>query len=260
MPIDLNIIPAARLALLDTATLYPGSHDDAGGGPDCKHCARELLHEIVTGKHKDATPPGCTALMAILPGLNDGPWRDDDHRTEVMRPYLRKMLLLDPAKDEQRTYAILDHVWRKVLPDICDALKLDTHGSALRDLAPIIDRKSALAARAARAALDARDALAAFAALDARTARAARAARDALAAFAALDARTARAARAARDARAVLDALDARATVDALDARAALDARGARSESWERGVREVLDIICAVDGDDDSTGITPGSI
>ena len=212
MPLDLAAIPAERLALLDSATLFNGSHD-GGGGPDCRHCARELIHEVVTGTHADATPPGCTELMCLLPPLNDGPWRDDAHRTEVMRPYLRKMLLLDPANDEARFYAVIDHVWRTVVPDICDALELPEHGTALRTLAPIIDRASALAAV---------DALAAVAAL---------AAVDALAAVAALDAVAA------------LAAVAARAALDALDA---LAARAARAQSWERGVRKVLDLVCAI--------------
>ena len=162
--IDLTQIPRERLALLDTATIYNGSH--SGGGPNCKHCARELVHEVVTGKHADMTPPGCTIMLAILPQLNDGYWRDDAHRTEVMRPYLRKLLLLDPALDEKRVYALTDHVYCKALPDICDAVKLDKHGSALRDLAPIVDHKSALDACAALAALAALDARAVLAALD----------------------------------------------------------------------------------------------
>ena len=139
----LDTIPAERLALLDTATLYNGSHGGGTGGPDCKHCGRELIHEVVTGIHADATPPGCTVLINILPSLNDGPWFDDAQRTTVMRPYLKKMLALDPAKDEQRIYALIDYVYHKALPDICDALKLDKHATALRDLAPIIDRHSA---------------------------------------------------------------------------------------------------------------------
>ena len=158
MKLNLDTIPPERLALLDSAQLYQGSHEGRGG-PDCKHCARELLHEVVTGVHADATPPGCSVMLSILPPINDGPWRDDAHRTEVIRPYLRKMLLLDPALDEKRTYALIDHVYRNVLPDVCDALKLDKHGSALRALAPIVDHQSALAALAALAAsatLDAR--------------------------------------------------------------------------------------------------------
>ena len=175
MTIDLAQIPAERLALLDTAMLAHGSHPPGTGGPDCQHCARELIYEVVTGVHADRTPLGATTLIAILPSLNDGPWRDDAHRTEVMRPYLRKMLVLDPAKDEQRIYAVIDHVLRDVMPDICDALKLDKHGSALRDLAPIIDRKSALAALAAR---DVRAALAALAARSASWERSVRAVLD----------------------------------------------------------------------------------
>ena len=214
MPIDLSTIPAERLALLDTAMLYGGSHQ--GGGPDCQHCARELVYEVVTGEHADATPPGCTELMCILPRLNDGPWRDDEQRTRVMRPYLRRMLLLDPAHDEQRIYAVIDHVYRSVLPDVCDALKLDKHSSALRDLAPIVDRPSA---RAARAALDALAALAA---------------RAALAALAALDARAA------------LDALDALAALDACATSAARADTAASADSWEQGCVAVLDVICAI--------------
>jgi len=84
---SLDTIPLERLELLDRLTLYNGSHHGGSGGPDCQHCARELLHEVVTGEHADRTPPGVTAFASILPGLNDGPWRDDVHRTEVMRPY-----------------------------------------------------------------------------------------------------------------------------------------------------------------------------
>ena len=46
MAIDITAIPADRLALLDTAVLYGGAHSGSGG-PDCQHCARELLHEAV---------------------------------------------------------------------------------------------------------------------------------------------------------------------------------------------------------------------
>ena len=218
--IDLSTIPAERLALLDTAIIYKGPHSPKG--QNCKHCARELLHEVVTGQHADANPPGCTVLMEILPRLNDGSWRDDAHRTEVMRPYLRKMLSLDPIKDEQRIYAVIDHVYRSVLPDVCDALKLDKHGSTLRDLDPIMDHTSARDARDARDAIDAR------AALDALDGRAARAALDALAAIAARD------------------AIDARAAIAAIHAIDALDALAARAGSWESGVVAILDRICAI--------------
>jgi hypothetical protein len=267
--IDLAAIPKERLALLDTATLYSGGHDGTGG-PDCQHCARELLHEIVTGVHRDATPPGCSVFLSILPGINDGPWRDDAHRTQVMRPYLRKMLLLDPAKDEQRLFAVIDHVYRKIMPEICDALKLDKHGSALRDLPAVIDvastRKATKifvpaieAARARDRDLDralARDldraralALALARALALALARArALALPRALALDLDLDLARALALDLARArARALALALDldlarALALALALD----LDLARALAESWERGVTALLDVICEI--------------
>ena len=142
----LDTIPAERLELLDKAVLFHGPHK-GGGGPDCKHCARELLHEVVTGEHADRTPPGVTAFVSILPGINDASgWRDDAHRTEVMRPYLRRMLALDPAQDQRRAYALLDHFYRVVLVDIFEKLDMNEQATALRALAPIIDRASAQAA------------------------------------------------------------------------------------------------------------------
>jgi hypothetical protein len=155
MTIDITLIPPERLAMLDTATLFHGSHGGGDGGPDCQHCARELAAEVVTGKHEDRRPAGISLVLDIMPTANDdGRWRDDEHRTAVLRPYLRKILLLDPAKDEARMYLLLDLACRKTMPDICDALKLNTHGSAFRDLAPIVDLKSAKVARALALDLD----------------------------------------------------------------------------------------------------------
>ena len=144
--IDLAAIPAERLAMLDNAKLYNGSHDGGTGGPDCKHCARELLYEVVTGNHADKVPPGCSVMIGVLPTFNDGPWLNDDHRTEVMRPYLKKMLTLDPARDAERVFYLLDHVYRADLPTICDLFKEDEAAKKLRGLAPITNNKSALRA------------------------------------------------------------------------------------------------------------------
>ena len=148
MPI-IDTIPAERLALLDTALLYNGPHGGSGG-PGCQHCARELLYEVVTGEHKDATPPGCTEWAGILPGINDGPWRDDAHRTEVMRPYLRKFLPpafggLDPARDEARVYAVLDWCYRDALPAI--VVRDTAKGARAIDLARALDLALAQLAR-----------------------------------------------------------------------------------------------------------------
>lgn len=159
--IDLNAIPESRLAMLDNLKLYNGSHDGTGG-PDCKHCARELLYEVVTGYHKDATPPGCSVMIGILPTFNDGPWLNDDHRTEVMRPYLKKMLALDPAKDSERIFYLLDHVYRQDMPTICDAFKEHEAAKKLRGLAKVVDNETAMTANGTLGALRALRALGAL--------------------------------------------------------------------------------------------------
>ncbi len=224
MPI-IDAIPAERLALLDTALLYHGSHHGSGG-PDCKHCARELLHEVVTGKHRDATPPGVTLFVGVLPGLNDSPyWRDDTHRTVVMRPYLKRFLALDPAHDTERVYALVDHAYRKLLPDLCDALQLPDEAAKLRALAPIVDRETAEKARA-------RD-LARARALDLARDRAL--ARD-------LD--LARALDLARDSDLALALARARDLALALDRD--LDPEQ-QAKVWEQAVREMLDLICGIE-------------
>lgn len=143
----IDTIPPERLNLLDTLTLYHGRHDGGTGGPDCQHCARELVHEVVTGRHADATPAGVTAFVSILPSINDSPyWRDDAHRTEVIRPYLRRLLQLDPKNDLQRGYRLCEHLYRIVLAEIFDNLEMNKEASALRSLAPIVDAATAKAA------------------------------------------------------------------------------------------------------------------
>lgn len=135
------VIPEDRLAWLDTLTLYNGAHKGAGG-PDCQHGARELLYEVVTGMFADRNPPRATRFASILPSLNNGPWRDDAHRTEVLRPYLRKFLPLsfgglDPANDKVRVYALLDHSCHKTAPQLLELLGLTDEADTLRALGPI---------------------------------------------------------------------------------------------------------------------------
>ena len=203
--LDLTQIPANRLAMLDTAELFRGPH--GGGGPDCRHCARELAYEIVTGRHADANPPDCTEMFSMLPNLNDGPWSSDALRTEVLRPYLRPMLMLDPARDRTRAFAVADYAVRVIAPAVLDRAGLTDWSAKLRELAPLV---AVSAPGAARAAADA-----------------ARAAADA--AYATADAADAAAKRSA-----------ASAAISA--ARAAV----ARAADWEIHVRGLLDRVCAI--------------
>lgn len=144
-------IPPERLALLGELTLYGGFNHSVGDHSDCRRCARELLHEVVTGLRIDRTPPGVTALAAILPHVNDGPWRDDARRTAVLRPYLPAFLPptyggIDQADDERRVCALLDHAYRKMAPDVLDLLYLKGEAATLRAIKPIVDFKTARAA------------------------------------------------------------------------------------------------------------------
>src|SRR5690606_7665302 len=99
-------------------------------------CARELACWVMTGEAIDETPDGASALLAALPPLNDGLWHSDEHRTNVIRPYLPLLLTLDPADDERKAYALVDYAVR-----VCAAEALDTAGlpywaAKLRALAP----------------------------------------------------------------------------------------------------------------------------
>lgn len=144
----MKTIPADRLAWLSTRTLYKGKHRGAGG-PDCRHCALELLHAVIAGEIADAVPPGVTRFASILPFLNDGGWRDGDwlddaHRTAVLRPYLPKFLPpalggLDPAHDKCRVYRLIEQACREMAPAMLGLLGIEDEAIGLRALATIVD-------------------------------------------------------------------------------------------------------------------------
>jgi hypothetical protein len=141
--IDITAIPAERLALLDTAALFHGSHPASIRTSDCQHCARELLHEVVTGHHLDANLDDGSAWIGILPTLNDGSWRDDAHRTTVIRPYLRRLLELDPRQDQARLWPFVDYFYRSLVPELLERLKYPDEAAKLRASEGVIDQKSA---------------------------------------------------------------------------------------------------------------------
>ena len=105
-----------NLDLLEGAVLSKGKHYK---GPET--CALELIHLVVTGEKDDSVPECLSETLSILPILNDGPWRDDAHRTSVLLPYLRR--LLDCPKDEEvdqrRVFALADYAVRKIAQVNC---------------------------------------------------------------------------------------------------------------------------------------------
>ena len=100
-----------NLKLLEGAVLTHGAHWSTDGT-----CARELIYLVVTGEKKDRTPECLTATLSALPVLNDGPWRDDAHRTSVLLPYLRRLLDCprDYRADRQRAFALVDYAERVI--------------------------------------------------------------------------------------------------------------------------------------------------
>ena len=79
------------------AVLTHGAHETRPGT-----CARELLHQIVTGEKADRTPECLTVTLSCLPVLNDmSNWRNDDHRTKVILEYFPRLLgcTRDAARD-----------------------------------------------------------------------------------------------------------------------------------------------------------------
>lgn len=133
-------IPAERLALLDSAILTAGSHQYFEGT-----CARELIHLVVTGEKQDKTPECLTRTLAVLPRLNDGPWRDDAHRTEVLLPYLRRLLQCprDTEADFSRSYVMVDYVIRIITPQILDMREHPDVADRFRAMPPIVDASTA---------------------------------------------------------------------------------------------------------------------
>jgi len=126
------------------AILTHGAHEPGEGT-----CARELLHLLVTGEHRDATPECLTACCASLPPLNDSPaWRDDQHRTDVLLPYLARLAQCprDAEVDQRRAYRLADIAVRVIAADALDAAGIEHD---LRELTPVRDRETAEAAAGA---------------------------------------------------------------------------------------------------------------
>jgi len=138
------MITLKRPELLENATLSFGSHRDGTAT-----CARELLHLVVTGEHRDAIPECLSPCLSLLPPLNDGFWRDNDHRTATLLPYFKILVTLDrdKEKDEQRAYRLTDIAARVILPEAFDEIGLKSYSKKLRDLTPINDPASVHAVR-----------------------------------------------------------------------------------------------------------------
>lgn len=139
--------------LLDTATILRGGH---GGSTDLL-CARELLGMLITGKPDVVDHPCITAAQTCLIPLNDSvAWRDDAHRTAIMRRLIRVIINCSPrddAADKRIALALADYAVRVCAAESLDAAGLAEIAAGLRALSPIVDADTAAAA--ARAAAEA---------------------------------------------------------------------------------------------------------
>jgi hypothetical protein len=164
---------------------------------------------MVTGKHADKTPECLTVCCSVLPILNDGLWRNDKHRTSIIFPYLKRIMLCK----------------RNIETDLKIAKKL-----------AILAKTYAADAAIAYAAADAADAAIAYATVAATVAADAAAdTADTAAAIAAIAVADTAAADAAAATAAAADAATVAATVAADAAADAL---------IEKYTKEILDCIC----------------
>jgi hypothetical protein len=190
-----------------------GSHTSHKDG----NCARELLHYMVTGKHADRTPECLTVCCSVLPILNDGLWRNNKHRTSIIFPYLKRIMLCK----------------RNIETDLKIAKKLAILAKTYAADAAIAYAADAAIAYAAADAADAAIAYATVAATVAADAAADTA--DTAAAIAAIAVADTAAADAAAATAAAADAATVAATVAADAAADAL---------IEKYTKEILDCIC----------------
>lgn len=97
---------------LDTVTLLRGSH----AGSRSKFCFREALAMAIEGQPHDEAIPCITRAQSLGIPLNDSrAWRDNAHRTSVMRPALKRMALCqrDDIKDIQVATRLADYAVRE---------------------------------------------------------------------------------------------------------------------------------------------------
>jgi hypothetical protein len=127
----------AHLSLFDTVTLT----DPTAGGRGIS--AIELLQLATSGKIANwyEIPESLTVCCALLPGLEQGPWRDDAHRTAVLVPYLRRLVSCtrDQSADIRRAFRLADYSCRDLLPNLLDGIQNGRAAIQLRTLPPIVD-------------------------------------------------------------------------------------------------------------------------
>jgi hypothetical protein len=130
----------------------------------------ELTAYLAGERHSDHPACACPVLAAFVRRVNDASaWPSDAARTAALEPVSRALIgSADPAKRQSRALALTDWGLRVCRLAQARARGWDEIAATIGGLAPIVNRKSALAAR--DALRDARAAAYADARADARAA------------------------------------------------------------------------------------------
>lgn len=139
-----------------------GNYDD---GKACVMSAAVACYRLSRGKPMgeatDQMECCCRVIRSFLIRLNDSSlWRNDDHRTEVLMPFVSRLAgTKNPDLTQQRLYILADWAIRTIAADAMDIAKLPEQAAKLRSLSEVCDIPTAnsakTASRGARADADA---------------------------------------------------------------------------------------------------------
>ena len=130
--------------LLKSIKLQSGSHSTREEGL----CAMEAVAWLAGKKHSDSPSCACPVIAAFLRSWNDA--LPAEERTKLLRPLLPKIVgtKSTAAIEEQRSFLALDWLIRAHTPEWLDLrAELKAHAASLRGLSPIVDMRTAQAAR-----------------------------------------------------------------------------------------------------------------
>lgn len=131
---------------IETITLSYGAHRSRESGT----CAMEAVAWLAGEPHSDSPACTCSVVAAFVRRMNDR-LRDDEERTRYLRPLLP--VLIGTRTDsrevmQRRAYLAADWAVRTCVPTLLRALGRDEWAARLKACAQVVDRETALAARA----------------------------------------------------------------------------------------------------------------
>lgn len=157
---------------IEKIKLYASNHTKpATLDESAQACAMEWVSVLAGEPWSDSPECACPVIAAFVRRFNDG-IKDDDRRTELLRPILPLLLNTRSTRavQERRAYLAADWAVRVVSPAWLSFAGLDVLAAELAGVAPIVDCATAVTARDVARKVRCGDA-AAYAAAAARAAR-----------------------------------------------------------------------------------------